>query len=176
MDKLLLAANMQAGASPTVALAAVEVAPALERVAASYTAVAPLHEFVVDAPGDMVVRGDAKAVGQILDQLVDNAVKYSPEGGVVRLSARRTRSRVEIVVEDEGVGLPPDIRAIFDAFTQGEEVNRRVHDEGGVGVGLYIVRQLCEQLGGSVRAERRARGARFVVTLRASQARALARV
>jgi signal transduction histidine kinase len=176
VDKLLLATNMQAGALPKVTLEPVEVERALERIAESYTPVAPLHEFVVDAPHDAIVRADEKVLGQILDQLVDNAVKYSPEGGVVRLSARRARSRVEIVVDDEGVGLPRDLEAIFDAFSQGEEVDGRVHDEGGVGVGLYIVRTLSEQLGGSVRAERRARGARFVVTLRACQVRILARV
>ncbi|MBV8305586.1 MAG: HAMP domain-containing histidine kinase [Acidimicrobiia bacterium] len=176
VDRLLLAANMQAGVSPAMALGSVQVADALERVASSYTAVAPLHEFVVDAGPDVAVRADVKAVDQILDQLVDNAVKYSPAGGTVRLSARRRRTRVEIAVEDEGVGLPPDTRAIFDAFTQGEDVDGRVHDEGGVGVGLYIVRTLCAQLHGSVHAERRARGARLVVTLRASEARLPARV
>jgi signal transduction histidine kinase len=176
VDRLLLAANMQAGASPRVTLAPVEVERALQRSAESYTAVAPLHEFVVDAPRDVIASADEKALSQILDQLVDNAVKYSPEGGVVRLSARRARSRVEIVIDDDGIGLPRDLRAIFDAFAQGEEVDGRVHDEGGVGVGLYIVRTLCEQLGGSVHAERRARGARFVVTLRASHVRALTRV
>jgi signal transduction histidine kinase len=176
VDRLNLAAKLQAGVSPKLTLAPVEVAHELERVAESYTAVAPLHEFVVDAPRDVVARADDKVLGQVLDQLVDNAVKYSPEGGVVRLSARRTRGRAEIIVEDAGVGLPRDLDAIFDAFSQGEEVDSRVHDEGGVGVGLYIVRQLCEQLGGSVRAERRARGARFVVTLRASQVRTLSRV
>ncbi|MBV8561425.1 MAG: HAMP domain-containing histidine kinase [Acidimicrobiia bacterium] len=176
VDRLLLAANMQAGVSPAMALGSVKVADALERVASSYTAVAPLHEFVVDAGPDVAVRADVKAVDQILDQLVDNAVKYSPAGGTVRLSARRRRTRVEIAVEDEGVGLPRDTRAIFDAFTQGEDVDGRVHDEGGVGVGLYIVRTLCAQLHGSVHAERRARGARLVVTLRASEARLPARV
>ncbi|MBV9041888.1 MAG: HAMP domain-containing histidine kinase [Acidimicrobiia bacterium] len=176
VDRLLLAANMQAGVSAPVSVAPIGVASALEQIAATYSALAPLHEFVVDAPGDVIARGDAKAVPQILDQLVDNAVKYSPEGGVVRLSARRVRGRVEIAIEDEGVGLPRDLNAIFDAFAQGEDVDGRVHDEGGVGVGLYIVRTLCEQLGGSVRAERRARGARFVVTLHASRERALSRV
>jgi len=176
VDRLNLAAKLQAGASPKLTLAPVEVERALARAADSYTAAAPLHEFVVDAPHDVVARADEKVLDQILDQLVDNAVKYSPEGGVVRLSACRARGRVEITVDDEGVGLPRDLGAIFDAFTQGEDVDGRVHDEGGVGVGLYIVRQLCEQLDGSVRAERRARGARLVVTLRASRVRALTRV
>ena len=176
VDRLLLAANLQAGVSPPVSVAPIAVGQALEQVASTYRTLAPLHEFVVDAPGDVIVRGDAKTVPQILDQLVDNAVKYSPEGGVVRLSARRVRGRVEIAIDDQGVGLPRDLDAIFDAFTQGEEVDGRVHDEGGVGVGLYIVRTLCKQLGGSVRAERRSRGARFVVTLHASRERALSRV
>jgi len=73
--------------------------------------------------------------------------------------------------------LPPDAGSIFDAFAQGEAVEGRVHDEGGVGVGLYIVRTLCEQLGATVRAERRAGGgARFVVTLRARNERVAAPV
>jgi signal transduction histidine kinase len=76
---------------------------------------------------------------------------------------------VDIVVEDEGVGLPSDYRSIFDKFSQGESVTKRVHDEGGVGLGLYIVRTLAHDMGGSVRAEPRSPGgARFVVSLRSA--------
>ena len=140
-----------------------------------FAPMAPLHEFVVDAEPDETARADTRALDQILDQLVDNAVKYSPSGGTVRVGASRRRGRVEIFVEDDGVGLPSDTRDIFDAFAQGESVEGRVHDEGGVGVGLYIVRTLTEQLGGSVRAERPAKGgARFVVTLRAAGERVAA--
>jgi signal transduction histidine kinase len=74
---------------------------------------------------------------------------------------------VDLVVDDEGVGLPADHRRIFDKFVQGESVTKRVHDEGGVGLGLHIVRTLVEDMGGSVRAEPRdPQGARFVVSLR----------
>jgi signal transduction histidine kinase len=174
VDRLLLAANLQTGSLPRPSLEPVDLAPALERLANDYGPMAPLHQFVVDAAPDLVVRADTKMLQQILDQLVDNAVKYSPSGGMVRLSAQRHRGDIEIAVEDEGVGLPRDSRSIFEAFAQGEAVDTRTHSEGGVGLGLYIVRALCRQLGASVRAERREQGgARLVVTLRAGRARVL---
>jgi signal transduction histidine kinase len=172
VDRILVAANLQAGAASALMVEPIDVAPTLERVAADYTPASPLHEFIVEAGPDVRARADAKALQQIVEQLVDNAVKYSPAGGVVRLRAERRSSGIVITVEDEGVGLPKDTRSIFDAFAQGEEVDSRVHAEGGVGLGLFIVRTLCKQLGGSVRAERRdGTGSRFVVTLRACRAR-----
>ncbi|MBV9253914.1 MAG: HAMP domain-containing histidine kinase [Actinobacteria bacterium] len=172
VERLLLAANLQAGSATRPTVAPVNIAQALERAADEFRPMAPLHEFVVVSPRDLAARADARALDHILDQLVDNAVRYSPSGGLVRLGAVRRRGHVEISVEDEGIGLPKDTRNIFQAFAQGESTDQRVHDEGGVGVGLYITRKLCEQLGGSVRAERVARGgARFVVTLRPARVR-----
>jgi signal transduction histidine kinase len=151
----------------------IDVEKALGDVADGFRPLAPLHTFVVEAEPGLVVKADRKAFGQVLDQLVDNAVKYSPSGGVVALRARRRRGRVEVMVEDEGVGLPSDPSRIFEAFTQGEEVNQRTLDEGGIGVGLYIARTLVSGMGGTVSAERRAPepGTRLVVTLIAGPSR-----
>jgi signal transduction histidine kinase len=167
VERLLVAADIQRGAQRRPSKEPVAVLGSLEEVAGNFRPLAPLHTFEVEAPPDLVATADRKAFAQVLDQLVDNAVKYSPAGGTIALRATRSRGRVEIIVEDEGVGLPSDFGRIFDAFSQGEEVDRRTHDEGGVGVGLFIARTLVDGMGGKIRAERRAPepGTRLSVTL-----------
>ena len=172
VEKLLTASNIQAEAYIRPGRGRVAVRPVCEAVVEQFRPLAPLHRFVVDEePTVPLATADDKALEQVLYHLVDNAVKYSPSGGTVRLAVAARRHRVEVAVEDEGVGLPPNARHIFDALVQGEQVDRRVHDEGGAGVGLYIARTLVEDMGGAIRAERRAPvGARFVVRLRAAGA------
>jgi K+-sensing histidine kinase KdpD len=66
--------------------------------------------------------------------------------------------------------LPSDHRHVFEKFVQGESVTTRVHDEGGVGLGLFIVRTLVEDMGGTVKAETwESGGARFIVSLRPAE-------
>lgn len=170
VDRLLLAAHIYGGIharpQPRPTALAEVIGPAVEAI----ETVAPLHEFEIDIePGAETVRADPDALHQVLTQLLDNAVKYSPEGGTVTVTVRRRRRRVEVAVEDEGVGLPSDTEALFEAFTQAESDLQRVHAEGGVGVGLYIARSLVDQMGGRVRAERRPTGARFVISLRSAR-------
>jgi signal transduction histidine kinase len=171
VERLLVAASIQAETHTRPEVGDVDLSALLAKGAERFRAQATLHTFIVAVPdGLSFVAADGAALDQVLDHLVDNAVKYSPAGGRVVLSATPVARGVEIAVEDEGVGLPSDHRRIFDKFVQGESVTKRVHDEGGVGLGLYIVRTLVEEMGGSVRAEHRAPdGARFVVTLRASR-------
>jgi signal transduction histidine kinase len=174
VDRLLIAADIQRGANLRLGQEPVVLSDVVSEVADNFRPVAPLHTFVLDVGAELTVVGDRKAFAQALDQLVDNAVKYSPSGGSVVLRARRSSRRVELTVEDEGVGLPSDYSRIFEPLTQGEDVDRRVHDEGGVGVGLYIARALIDAMGGTVRAERRSSepGTRLVVTLVAGPLRA----
>jgi signal transduction histidine kinase len=171
VERLLVAASIQAETHTRPQIGAVDLSVLLADGAERFRAQAPLHTFTVAVPHELpLVAADGAALDQVLDHLVDNAVKYSPAGGRVVLSATSVARGVEIAVEDEGIGLPSDHRHIFDKFVQGESVTKRVHDEGGVGLGLYIVRTLVEEMGGSVRAEDRVpEGARFVVTLRASR-------
>ena len=167
VDRLLIAADIQRGAHLRIEKEQIALVEAVDNVVDGFRPLAPLHGFVVDVPAEVTVIGDRKALTQALDQVLDNAVKYSPAGGPVTVRARPTRRRVQLVVDDEGVGLPSDFSRIFEPLTQGEEVDSRVHDEGGVGVGLYIARALLEAMGGTVRAERRTPepGTRLVVTL-----------
>jgi len=91
---------------------------------------------------------DVGKLKMVLKNLIRNAVKFTPQG-TVKITARAQRGGVEIGVSDTGPGIPrEDLRAIFDAFRQGGHVLTRQHR--GVGLGLYIVRQMLELLGGSV--------------------------
>lgn len=177
VEKLLLASNIQAEAYVKPAPRPMPVADVLKRVVERWRPLAPLHTFVVDAdPLLPEAIADPDALDQVLQQLVDNAVKYSPSGGRVTVSAMRSRKGVDVAVTDDGVGLPPNARDMFDPLVQGEAVDTRVHDEGGAGVGLYIVRTLVRDMGGDVRAERReVPGSRFVVSLKAARTKAPSR-
>ena len=174
VEKLLLASNIQAEAYIRPVVRPTDLDEVMARVADRFRPLAPLHTFrVVVDPDASEAMADADAVEQVLVQLVDNAVKYSPAGGTVTLVAERVRRGVELSVSDEGIGLPQNVSDIFDPLVQGEAVDTRVHDEGGAGVGLFIVRTLVKDMRGSVRAEpRQPKGSRFVVTLRATKTKA----
>ena len=177
VERLLVAASIQAETHTRPQVRGIDAMSVLAQLAERFRTEAPLHEFIVAAePGLPDVIADPIALDQVFEHLVDNAVKYSPKGGRVVISAVRAGKTVEMSVEDEGVGLPSQHEHIFDKFVQGESVTKRVHDEGGVGLGLYIVRTLVEDMAGRVRAESRSRdgsvsGARFVVSLRTAPGR-----
>jgi len=109
---------------------------------------------------------DPTRVQQVVWNLLTNAVKFTPKGGVVQVSARRTSSHVEIVVADNGEGIDPQfLPHVFEPFRQAENPQTRVH--GGLGLGLSIVRYIVEAHGGTIAAESggRGQGATFTVTL-----------
>ena len=95
------------------------------------------------------VRAAPEAVLQVLGNLLDNAAKYSPDHGPVRLEATRYGPMAVLAVEDTGPGVPPaDRERIFERFTQLDSgATRRA---GGVGLGLYIARQLANSQGGEL--------------------------
>ena len=98
--------------------------------------------------------GDPMATDIIIGQLVENAFKYSPDGGAVTVRARADGDSIEVIVEDEGIGIGPEDRErVFERFVQGEAGDRRRF--GGIGLGLYIVRQLAEAQDGDIAAEGR---------------------
>jgi signal transduction histidine kinase len=108
---------------------------------------------------DVVVRVDPSALQQILGHLLENAVKYSPDGSNVTVAARRDGSGVLIDVTDDGVGLPQDID-VFAPFERGDT------STDGAGLGLYIVRNLVRAMGGEVTATSNPdRGSTFSVRL-----------
>jgi two-component system phosphate regulon sensor histidine kinase PhoR len=111
------------------------------------------------------VRADPRAVEHILGNLVDNAIKYCPEGTQVRISAAAAESRVRVFVTDDGPGIAPQHQArIFERFYRVD--TGRSRELGGTGLGLAIVKHLVEALGGAVSVESRpGAGSTFSFTL-----------
>jgi signal transduction histidine kinase len=98
------------------------------------------------------VDGDVRRLDQVLGHLLDNAVKFSPNGGLVSLSLEREAEMVVIQVKDEGIGVPPDqLERVFDRFYQVDGSATRYF--GGAGLGLALVKEVVEAHGGAVWAE-----------------------
>jgi signal transduction histidine kinase len=124
------------------------------------------HQLVADLPATLpLVSGDHDRIVQILTNLVGNAIKYSPGGGTVRVGAEAVEGMVELVVEDEGVGIPVEERSrIFERFSRVSSPSTR--GISGTGIGLAIVSRLVELHGGSVWVDDApVRGSRFHVRL-----------
>ena len=120
------------------------------------------------SPDAAVVPGDPAKLHDALRNLVENAINYSPEGGVVTLTSRREGDGVIITVADQGPGIPePDLRRVFERFYRVDKARSRGgRDPGGTGLGLAIVRHLVELQGGQVTAANRPEGgAIFTVRL-----------
>jgi signal transduction histidine kinase len=122
---------------------------------------------------ELETRGDTEAIldpgliDQLLWNLVDNAVKFTPSGGRVSVALRGATDTVEIRVADTGPGLPPEeVDRIFERFYRADASRTPHTDSSGTGLGLSIVRAIAEVHGGSASARNReASGAEFIVRL-----------
>jgi PAS domain S-box-containing protein len=119
----------------------------------------------LDAPSSTYATGDGDRIQQILINLIDNAARYSPEGGKIRVSVGENGAHVRLAVADEGVGIPPgEQQAIFEKFYRvGPQLTQA---PGGTGLGLYICRELARRMCGDIDVESEpGRGSTFVVEL-----------
>ncbi len=126
-------------------------------------------------PSAGTIQADGARLQQIIWNLLANAIKFTPDDGTVRVSARRDGRAIEISVSDTGEGIAPEfLKLIFEPFRQADASATRVH--GGLGLGLAIVRHLVEAHGGTIRAESagEGQGATFIVRLPALQAEPIA--
>jgi PAS domain S-box-containing protein len=154
VEQLLL--GSRAGAEQLqVSNGSVDLAELLQGAAVAFRPLSDLHTLEIDVPDDLPqAHGDPMATDIIIGQLLENAFKYSPEGGAVTIGARRDGASIDVTVADRGIGIRPEDRErVFDRFVQGEAGDRRRF--GGIGLGLYIVRQLARAQDGEISAEPR---------------------
>jgi PAS domain S-box-containing protein len=121
---------------------------------------------VIVPPEPLFVEADATRLDQILSNLLNNAAKYTDEGGRIELTVKRLDGEVFVRVKDSGIGIPEDtLPRIFDLFVQASRSLDR--SQGGLGIGLTLVRSLVELHGGSVHAHSAGtgQGSEFVVRL-----------
>src|SRR5690606_38609699 len=125
------------------------------------------QRFSVTVPAEpLYVEGDLVRMTQVLGNLLNNASKYTGEGGAIALDVRASQTEVEISVTDDGVGIAPDmLPRVFDMFAQEDKTLDRA--QGGLGIGLTLVRRLVDLHDGSVEARSSGlgRGSQFLVRL-----------
>jgi len=121
-------------------------------------------EVVADLPRELEARIDATAVRRALSNLLDNAIRHSPSGSRIVISAALESSELVLTVADQGSGVPPELRdAIFEKFAQGDATNRAASNRG---LGLTFVRMVARAHGGEISvSDNTPRGARFSMRL-----------
>jgi len=157
VEQLLLGSRAGADQLP-VSNGPFDLGAVLRGAVTAFQALSDKHVVVADIAADLpTASGDTMATDIIVGQLLENAFKYSPDGGTVTVRARVTGAWIEVTVEDEGIGIADgDHERIFDRFFQGEAGDRRRF--GGVGIGLFIVRRLAQAQNGEVTANSLASG------------------
>ncbi len=170
IERILVGSRVQAEAF-SIDPAPVDVIPVINDIVAGFDAASPEHTVTADIPGGglPLVAADRQVLDTILGHLLENAIKYSPEGGPVVVRARTAiheptgAPRVRIDVRDHGIGIDGDITPLLHPFVQAESHNTRRF--AGVGLGLFIVSQLVDALGGTLSATRKDPGTEFSVLI-----------
>jgi signal transduction histidine kinase len=149
IEQLLLAARLERSGHEPAERPVVDAAGLAHEAVAAARVAYPARRLLLHAPEVLPVRAVPEAVLQILGNLLDNAAKHAPDRAPVRVAAQRVGTLAVLSVEDTGPGVPPaDRERIFERFTQLDSGATRL--AGGVGLGLYIARQLANAQGGQL--------------------------
>lgn len=163
IDSLLDFSQLE-NAQVAISVETLAISKEVERVIDQLEAISRRHVLETELDPSVIVRADRTAVARIVSNLVSNAVKYSPDGGRVRVLTNATDTAGVLAVEDDGPGIDPEERErIFQRFyrSSGETVARA----RGLGIGLALVRALAEAMGGDAGVdEAPSGGARFWVS------------
>ncbi len=162
VDALLNVARLDTG-DLAVSIEPTDVLAVVDALVASSAPVANGHRIVADVPAKLPpAQADPVKLRDVLDQLVGNALKFSPGGGTVTISAHHRDDTIELAVTDEGVGIPPsEQERIFAKFAKA-----RPGESRGTGVGLFIAQGLVREMGGRIRVHsNEGQGSRFAFEL-----------
>jgi CheY-like chemotaxis protein len=125
------------------------------------------HKLIIELPDEPIyLNADRTRLAQVFGNLLNNSNKYTPKGGVITVTVARRGNEAEISVADTGSGIPPDkLDSIFDMFMQIDRTVER--SQGGLGIGLTLVKRLVQMHGGSIEAKSagRGQGSEFIVRL-----------
>ncbi len=166
IDNLLAASKLQADGMRLANIGDVNLATIAARSVERFKTQTTLHTLILDFPAKFPsIQGDEVRLRQVLDNLISNAIKYSPKGGEVRISGTFDDQRITVAVRDQGVGLPPDEQErVFERFYRVDDALSRKTQ--GTGLGLYLARAVVEAHGGSISVESQpGKGATFRFTL-----------
>jgi PAS domain S-box-containing protein len=165
VNKLLLASRLSAGAI-RLEKEPLQLSSLAQQVIRRMTNISPQHTFVVDFKEDFpVVTVEPQLMEEVLTNLVENAIKYSPGGGKVTISGESNPDSISVSVTDQGIGIPADeLGRLFQKFQRVEKgASRKIQ---GTGLGLYICKAIVEAHGGKLEVSSQVgKGSRFYFTL-----------
>jgi len=172
VDQLLDLSKLESGEVP-LQLEPMPLAPVIDQVLSEFSVGRAVTDVALidDVPDDLAVAADRERIHQVVFNLVDNAVRFTPPGGEVTIRAWREDERVQIEIHDTGVGVAPEhLPRVFERFYRADPARSR-DDGGGTGIGLAIARSIVEGHGGRIVATSEpGRGAAFTFGLPAAHA------
>lgn len=104
-----------------------------------------------DIESNLYIKAADEAIDRVINNLLDNAIKYTPKGGEVRIIAKASEDKIELVIEDNGIGIPSE--SVKNVFTRYYQITKREGSSRGIGLGLFLVKNILDSLEATVEIE-----------------------